>query len=434
MKPDTIYALSSGALPSGVAVIRLSGPHSLETCRRLCGSIPLARHAALKMIRTRNDAILDQALVLVFPAPASFTGEDCVEFHLHGGVAVVRAVLQLLADEPGLRAAAAGEFTRRAFENGKLDLVEVEGLGDLVTAETEMQRRLAMQQARGGLSDLYDGWATRLTRARALIEAELDFADEDDVPGSVSDQVWADMTKLSRELSAHLALARTGERIRDGITVVLAGEPNAGKSSLLNRLAQRDVAIVTPVPGTTRDILSVDLDIHGFAVKLLDTAGLRAAEDAVEREGIRRAEAAIANADIVLLLAAPDTDYPDVSSQKNATMIRVATKSDLGPASLDADFTISTVTGDGLDALLAGLLDGLHLRQGAVNLAIPSRMRHVEHLRRCDAELHDALYGFDLELRAEHLRRAADALGRITGRVDVEDLLDIVFRDFCIGK
>ena len=432
MNATTIYALSSGALPSGVAVLRLSGPHALETCQRLTGSLPPARVASLRTIRDRNGAPLDDALVLIFPAPSSFTGEDCLELQLHGGKAVVAAVLSELALVPQLRPAEPGEFTRRAFENGKLDLVEVEGLGDLVTAETEMQRRLAMEQAKGGASRLYENWANTLTRSRALIEAELDFADEDDIPGSVSNQVWSAIGELLRGLRDHLNSARRGELIRDGIKVVLAGAPNAGKSTLLNLLARRDVAIVTPVPGTTRDILRVDLDIDGFAVQLYDTAGLRETDDPVEGEGIRRAREAIEHADVVLLLAPMDSAFPEIR-ETQATIVKVGTKSDLGRQS-DADYHISAASGDGVDELLSALVDRLALRQGMSNLAIPSRIRHVEHLRATERELEASLVSEDLEFRAEHLRRAGHHLGRLTGRVDVEDLLGVIFSEFCIGK
>ncbi|MGQ3296579.1 MAG: tRNA uridine-5-carboxymethylaminomethyl(34) synthesis GTPase MnmE, partial [Shinella sp.] len=260
---DTIFALSSGGLPSGVAVVRVSGPQSRDTIEGLCGRVPLPRRASLLPIRDRNDALLDEGIVLYFPGPNSFTGEDCVEFQIHGGRATVKIVLATLAAREGLRAAEAGEFSRRAFLNGRMDLVEAEGLADLIGAETEMQRRLAAEQASGGLSAVYDSWAKRLTHARAMIEAELDFADEDDVPGSVADAIWHDMHGLEQDIFNHLAEAKNGEIVRDGLNVVIAGPPNAGKSSLLNHLARRDIAIVTDVPGTTRDVLHVDLDLSG---------------------------------------------------------------------------------------------------------------------------------------------------------------------------
>lgn len=434
---DTIFALSSGGLPSGVAVIRISGAAALEVTEALAGSLPAARQVALKTIRTRNGLVLDRGLVLVFPAPQSFTGEDCTEIHVHGGKAVVAALLAELATFEHCRLAEHGEFSRRALENGKMDLVEVEGLADLIGAETEMQRRLAIEHAAGGLSQFYDGWADRLTRARALIEAELDFADEDDVPGSVSDLVWSDMGKLHAELSDHLSGADFGEIIRDGLKVVIAGAPNAGKSSLMNILARREIAIVTDIAGTTRDVLHVDLNIDGYAVKLYDTAGLRETDEIVEREGIRRALKTVADADIVLSLAEigdqAQREFPGFSGR----VIRIGTKSDLHPdAENEYELRISSTTGDGLGALHKLLSEDLRVRAGSLSLALPSRMRHRElladSLKALTAALGSASAGLDL--RAEHLRQSANSLGRITGRVDVEDLLDVIFSEFCIGK
>lgn len=434
---DTIYALSSGGLPSGVAVIRISGGRALDVTEALAGSIPPARQAALKTIRTRNGLILDRGLVLAFPGPGSFTGEDCAEIHVHGGKAVVAALLAELATFERCRLAEHGEFSRRALENGKMDLVEVEGLADLIGAETEMQRRLAMEHAAGGLSQLYDGWADRLTRARALIEAELDFADEDDVPGSVSDLVWRDMDKLRTELSDHLSGADFGEIIRDGLKVVIAGAPNAGKSSLMNVLARREIAIVTDIAGTTRDVLHVDLNIDGYAVRLYDTAGLRETDEVVEREGVRRALKTVADADIVLSLAEigdrAQREFPGFAGR----IIRIGTKSDIHPhAEDDYELCISSTTGDGLAKLHELLLEDLRARAGSLSLALPSRMRHRVLLTNSLEALIAALGATadGLDIRAEHLRQSANSLGRITGRVDVEDLLDVIFSEFCIGK
>lgn len=434
---DTIYALSSGGLPSGVAVIRISGPKALDVTESLVGALPAARQAVLKTIRTRNDLVLDRGLVLVFPGPGSFTGEDCAEIHVHGGKAVVAALLAELATFEQCRLAEHGEFSRRALENGKMDLVEVEGLADLISAETEMQRRLAMEHAAGGLSQLYDGWADRLTRARALIEAELDFADEDDVPGSVSDLVWNDVGKLRAELSDHLAGADFGEIIRDGLKVVIAGAPNAGKSSLMNVLARREVAIVTDIAGTTRDVLHVDLNIDGYAVKLYDTAGLRETDEIVEREGIRRALKTVADADIVLSLAEigeqAQVEFPGFTGR----VVRVGTKSDIHPdAGGSYELRISSATGAGLAELHTLLLEDLRRRSGSLSLALPSRMRHRMLLSDSLAALTSALVSTSngLDIRAEHLRQSANSLGRITGRIDVEDLLDVIFSEFCIGK
>ncbi|MDW9418239.1 tRNA uridine-5-carboxymethylaminomethyl(34) synthesis GTPase MnmE [Sinorhizobium meliloti] len=438
LSTDTIYALSSGSLPAGVAIIRVSGPETADALVRLCGTLPPPRIATLRTIRTRNGETLDSGLVLYFPTPASFTGEDCCELQVHGGRAVVSAILDELAATGGLRHAEAGEFARRAFQNGKLDLVEVEGLADLIAAETEMQRRLAIEQSGGGQSALYAGWARRLTHSRAMIEAELDFADEDDVPGSVSAMIWDDVGRLRQEIDGHIARAGLAEIIRDGLKIVIAGEPNAGKSSLLNALARRDIAIVTEVAGTTRDVLSVDLSLAGFSVKLFDTAGLRETDELVEREGIRRARQVIADADLVLLLSEkPGYFRIDEVLPENVPVIRVATKVDRPSPSWapsDADIFLSTTTGEGMADLLTALQSHLPDLAGRTALAMPSRKRHVDCLRQASAALERSLISSDLELRAEQLRQAGDALGRITGRVDVENLLDVIFSEFCIGK
>lgn len=358
---------------------------------------------------------------------------------VHGGRAVVSAILDELAAMDGLRHAEAGEFARRAFQNGKLDLVEVEGLADLIAAETEMQRRLAVEQSGGGQSALYAGWARRLTHARAMIEAELDFADEDDIPGSVSAAIWTDIGRLREEIDEHIARAGVAEIIRDGLKIVIAGEPNAGKSSLLNALAQRDIAIVTEIAGTTRDVLSVDLSLAGFSVKLFDTAGLRETDEVVEREGIRRARQVIADADLVLLLSEKPSDFrlDEWQPGKSVPVIRVATKVDRPMPrwkTSEADVFLSTRTGEGMDKLLAMLQAHLPDLAGNTALSMPSRRRHVDCLRQAGAALVRSMEARELELQAEQLRQAGDALGRITGRVDVEKLLDVIFSEFCIGK
>ena len=434
---DTIFALSSGGLPAGLAVVRISGPEALSATRILAGSLPEPRQAALKTIRTRNGLIVDQGLVLIFPGPASFTGEDCAEIHVHGGKAVVATLLGELASFEKCRLAEHGEFSRRALENGKMDLVEVEGLADLIAAETEMQRRLAVEHTAGGLSRLYEGWADRLTRARALIEAELDFADEDDVPGSVSDLVWADMAELQSELSAHLAGADFGEIVRDGLKVVIAGAPNAGKSSLMNVLARREVAIVTDIAGTTRDVLHIDLNIEGYAVKLYDTAGLRETKEVIEREGIKRALKTAAEADIILSLAEIGTEAQADFPGFDGKVFRIGTKSDIHPVDGEKyDLCISSATGAGLTALHQLLVNDLQTRSAALSLALPSRLRHrtllTDSLETLTRAANSVSAGLDI--RAEFLRQSAHSLGRITGRVDVEDLLDVIFSEFCIGK
>ncbi|RDJ09811.1 tRNA uridine-5-carboxymethylaminomethyl(34) synthesis GTPase MnmE [Rhizobium grahamii] len=432
---DTIFALSSGAVPAGLAVVRISGAEVPAVLASLIGAPPPARQAALRSIRTRNGLVIDTGLVLYFPAPHSFTGETVAEIHLHGGRAVVDALHRELAEFENLRPAAPGEFSRRAFENGKLDLIEVEGLADLIAAETEMQRRLAVEQSSGGLSSVYNGWADRLTRARALIEAELDFPDEEDVPGSVSDQVWADVANLVTEMREHLLQLEAGEIIRDGFKVVIAGRPNAGKSSLMNALAKRDVAIVTDIAGTTRDVLHVDLSMDGYLVKLYDTAGLRDAAERVEREGIRRAEKAISEAD--LLIYVEDMSVDSATSIYPVGALLVGAKSDLPRKSMNEyDLVISAADGTGLGRLRAVIVERLRAKVHPQSLAIPSRARHKDSLAKSLSAMETSLLSptRGLDLRAEDLRAAGDALGRVTGRVDVENLLDVIFGEFCIGK
>lgn len=436
---DTIYALSSGALPSGVAVLRLSGPASMRAVAALAGSpIPEPRRAALRTIRNSCGDVLDQALVLVFPGPHSFTGEDCAEIHLHGSRAVVSAVFGELNAMEGLRAADAGEFSKRAFDNGKMDLLEVEGLADLLQAETEMQRRLAVEQSTGKLSQLYDGWAHRLTRARALIEAELDFADEEDVPGSVSVQVWRSMAELRDEIQLHFAGGASAEIIRDGFKIALIGAPNVGKSTLLNALSGRDVAIVTDIAGTTRDVLSVDLNLNGYLVTLYDTAGMRNTDDLVEREGVRRAAKTAESADLVMILNDFDLDSKQsVQAFNHKPLLKVRTKADISStSSTDYDITISAKSGVGMAELRERLLQEVDRRLGSATTLAPVRARHKKRLEETLNYVSDALNseGMDLAIRSEYLRLAANALGRITGRVDVEDLLGVIFSEFCIGK
>ncbi len=435
---DTIFALSSGAPPSGVSVIRVSGPQTTVILEALAGEIPSPRMASYRTIRTRNGFPIDTGLILFFPGPASFTGEDSAEFQIHGSRAVISALSQELTAFPDTRLALQGEFSRRAFENGKLDLVEVEGLADLIAAETEMQRRLALEQSSGGLSRLYDSWAERITRSRALIEAELDFPDEDDVPGSVSDQIWISLTELRREIQDHLSHADMGEIVRDGFKVVIAGAPNAGKSSLMNWFAQKDVAIVTEIAGTTRDVLHVDINLNGYLVRLYDTAGLRDTADIVEQEGIRRAQVALTNADLVLFLADIGSSNPiDAADLERApSHVIVGTMRDLYPSAASYDLQISTLTGEGLPELRDFVFSSIEQKFGGLSLAVPTRERHRDSLAKCLTALSVAIDQTEqsLEIRAESLRLSGDYLGRITGRVDVEDLLGVIFSEFCIGK
>ena len=435
---DTIFALSSGGLPSGVAVIRLSGSRAIDTLKTLTGSAPEPRRTSLAWIRNRNGDRIDQGLVIVFPGPASFTGEDCVELQVHGGRAVVAALLKELEGHQGLRHAEPGEFSRRAFDNGRLDLVEIEGLADLISAETEMQRNLALEQSSGTLSALYSGWAETLTRCRALIEAELDFPDEEDVPGAVSDQLWPVVANLLTDMKSHLSGAHASEIIREGFRVAIVGAPNAGKSSLMNALAKRDVAIVTDIAGTTRDVIAVDLDIGGYLVHLMDTAGLRETEDVVEREGVRRTFRTIEEADLVLFLRSDDADVTLLAIPDEKAVVTIQSKADLLDAAAlrDGDRVhLSSHTGFGLDSLTKRISDVIVNQAGTSHGLAPARRRQAAYLADAVRDIELCLnQDLSLEMKAEYLRLAAHSLGKITGRVDVENLLDVIFSEFCIGK
>lgn len=438
---DTIYALSSAAGRAGVAVIRLSGPAAAYVLEALTGRGPgVPRMAELRRLSDPASGVaIDRALVLYFRAPASFTGEDVVELHLHGGRAVVAAAVDALSELGGLRAAEAGEFTRRAFENGKLDLTEVEGLADLIDAETEAQRRQALRQMEGALGRLYEGWRGRLMRLLAYAEAEIDFPDEE-VPGDLLKSLGPEVEKLRSDIAIHLKDGHRGERLREGVEVAIVGPPNAGKSSLLNRLARREAAIVSAQAGTTRDVVEVRLDLGGVPVTLADTAGLREASGDIEAEGVRRALARAEAADLRIVVAACDGAGGLTGDFANAREgdIRLVNKTDLGaPEEVDALF-VSATTGEGIDVLEKALSCRVSSAISLKAHPIITRSRHREGLQACLAGLdrvEDGLRsGRETELVAEDLRLAARALGRITGRVDVEDLLDIVFRDFCIGK
>ncbi len=438
---STIYAMASGGAPSGVAVMRVSGPACRAVLATTIGRVPAPRVATLASIRDRSGSPIDRGLVLWFPAPGSFTGEDVIEFQVHGSRAVVRALADCLGTFDDVRPAEAGEFTRRAFLSGRLDLTEVEGLADLLAAETEAQRRQALAQSEGSLRRLYDGWRSDLIDARAAIEADLDFADEDDIPDSIADRAFAIAATTIESVSKHLGDARRGERLRDGLQVVIVGPPNAGKSSLLNHLARRDVAIVSEEAGTTRDVLEVHLDLAGCPVTLVDTAGLREASNQVEREGIRRALERARSADLILSVGAPDAGR-EATEGVDCPIWLVDAKSDLGnvvgaPTDPSASrFAVSTMSGDGIDALVAALGGFANEALSASGAeAVPTRERHRVLLGDVVGALGRAIQTRnDLVLAAEHLRRATDALGRLTGRVDVEDLLDRVFSSFCIGK
>lgn len=435
---DTIYALSSGRLPSGVAVIRASGPGVRFAIETISGSVPMAGRLSLRRMLAEDGTVVDTGLVAYFAAPRSFTGEDCAEFHVHGGKAVVAALLQTLGKLDGLRAAEPGEFTRRAFLNARMDLVQAEALGDLIEADTEAQRRLALRAADGHVSRQYEAWRTQLLRIQASIVADIDFADEGDVPDSVAERVREDIADVLLELERHLGSHRQAEIIREGFGVVIVGRPNAGKSSLLNALAGRDVAIVTDEPGTTRDLVEVALDLGGLKVVVTDTAGIRDDAGKVERIGIERALRSAREADLVLLLQSMDDDdvtFADTTAWRDSVVVR--SKCDLvntGSCRIGEGIAVSSVTGDGIDELLQLIRVRAERATSGVDLG-PQRMRHRQALQRCaDALRRAAAEGLALELRAEELRLAASEIGRVTGRIDVEDILGEVFRTFCIGK
>ena len=439
----TIFALASGRGRAGIAVLRISGSEAGAALRALTrADPPTPRQASRRRLDDPRDGeALDEALVLWFPGPGSYSGEDLAELHLHGGPAVVGGVLEALGRLPGLRPAEPGEFSRRAFLAGKLDLTEAEGLADLIAADTARQRRQALEQMAGRLGGLYEAWRGRLLRLLAGIEAEIDFGEEE---GDVGEGVWprppGEIAALSAEIGAHLADEGRGERLRDGLRVAILGPPNAGKSSLLNALARRDVAIVAEQPGTTRDVLEVRLELDGYPLILADTAGLRASDDLVEAEGVRRARARGAEADLRLVVidtaAPPAPDSLDLDFAADTLVL--ANKTDLAPpparfAGL-VPWPLSLRTGRGLDDVLAALAREASRRLDGQGAPVVTRARHRSALEACRQALGRAKDAGAAELSAEDLRMAARALGRITGRVDVEDILDIVFSEFCIGK
>jgi tRNA modification GTPase len=484
---STIFALSSGRPPAAIAVIRISGPRAGAALEALGVKVPYPRRAALARIRDpQTKDIIDEALVLWFAAPASETGEDVAELQLHGGRAVIAAVMAALSRIEGLRPAEAGEFTRRGFENGKLDLTAVEGLADLVSAETEGQRRQAFAQMKGLLGGRAESWRQRLIQALALVEAGIDFSDEGDVQKSEHRNLMAPALAAARELEAEIAAALAdggrGERLREGLVVAIAGPPNAGKSTLLNRLARREAAIVSPHAGTTRDVIEVHLDLGGMPVTLLDTAGIRDTDDPVELEGVRRARDRAAAADLVLwVVDASGAEAHETSTPVPAWLIRnkidlvqtlsnsnehqnqnidsserdlqtnkplksmdnteLTHKSELKFRNNDQGFNLSATSGVGFDLIVAELARYAEGFLAAAESALVTRTRHRHALEEVLAGLRRATGGHvagqkevQEDLLAEELRSAATALGRLTGRVDVEDILDVIFRDFCIGK
>ena len=455
----TIFALSTAPGVGALAISRLSGTLSLAALQQLSGKKDFAPRYATRVFLTDHGAPLDDGIALYFPAPHSFTGEDCVEITLHGGRATTMGMLTALSNITGLRLAEPGEFTRRAFENDKLDLTQAEAIADLNHAETTLQRTQALAQLSGQLRDLYHGWAVRLTTLLAHAEADIDFPDED-LPAGILAAQQHDIQSLATALQNHLSDNRRGERLRDGITIAILGAPNAGKSTLLNALAQRDVAIVTDIAGTTRDVLEVHLDLGGYPVILLDTAGLRETDDTIERIGIRRARERAEQADLKLCLfdstnlledasASPDEATKHMIDGNTIVVLTKCDKADAQKLCLEIDHAcighefsqagqpllISARTGSGIETLLTAIQNRLaNIFHAARDAPTLTRARHRGALEESLAALERAMAAELPELRAEDLRLSLRALGRITGRVDVEDLLDKIFRDFCIGK
>jgi tRNA modification GTPase len=430
MADDTIFALASGSTRAAIAVMRISGPATGAVLATLCdGRRPAPRHAALRRLRDADGVVLDHAIILWLPGPGSYTGEDSAELHLHGGYAVIDGVAAALVAS-GLRPAEPGEFSRRAFLNGRMDLLEAEAVNDLVSAETEAQRRQALRQLEGALGELYQDWADRLRGILAYQEALIDFPDED-LPPEVERQLLDGLRAVRAEIAAHLNDAGRGEKLREGLFFAITGAPNVGKSTLINALAEREVAIVSDIPGTTRDALETRVVLGGVPVTLVDTAGLRETADAIEAEGVRRALARAREADLVIVVVEAGSAAP---SDIPAGALLIANKADLGCSGPEGALSISARTGFGMDVLRATLAEAARRMTQAAGPPPLTRARHRAALTEAAALL-DAAEHADLpELRGEDLRLAMRALGRITGHVGVEDILDTVFSRFCIGK
>jgi tRNA modification GTPase len=441
-RDQTIFALSSGRPPNAISVVRVSGSRAGAILNALAGKIPLPRVATRALIRDPNQGPIDDAVVLWFPGPKSATAEDVAEFHVHGGRAVLAALFAALSSFEDTRAAEPGEFTRRAFENGKLDLTEAEGLDDLIHADTDRQRRQALRQLKGLLGDKVRNWREQLIEALALIETGIDFADEGDVPAELMAPALVKVRQLHHEIQEVLAAQGRSERLRDGLVVTIAGPPNVGKSTLMNQLARREVAIVSPHAGTTRDVIEIQLDLEGYPVTVIDTAGIRATEDPVEQEGVRRARARGAEADLVLWLVEDDAHSQSIEGGAPVWLVR--NKIDLNALKLHVAgmgrtwgsryFEISASRGDGLQELMAALVGHAENVFGSGEGGLIGRERQRGLLRETAASLQRSMEGRDEELVAEDLRAATHSLGRLLGRVDVEDILDKIFREFCIGK
>lgn len=441
---ETIYAPATLIGRAGVSVIRISGPDCVDIVEALTGKdCPKPRLASLaKLYHPHSKEHLDTSLLIYFKAPYSFTGEDVVELHLHGGRAVMQAVTEALTDLKLLRPAENGEFSRRGFENGKMDLTEAEAIADLVDAETAAQRQQALRQMDGELGALYNGWADRLARTLAHIEADLEFPDED-LPDELAAKNYPVLTEIMQQVQAHLEDGRKGERVREGLFLTILGQPNAGKSSLLNALARRDVAIVSDIAGTTRDVVEVQLDIGGYPVSMADTAGLREkAADAVEDEGIRRALARAEDADLKIVVLAADDLEASITATKGLmdkdalVLINKIDQVESYPTEVEGHpvMAISAKSGDGLSELLKALEDQIQDRFAAGSTMSLTRARHRHALEEAMEHMQRSFQAPLPELIAEDVRMAVRAIGKITGKIDVEDLLDMIFKDFCIGK
>ncbi|MGY4628491.1 tRNA uridine-5-carboxymethylaminomethyl(34) synthesis GTPase MnmE [Bradyrhizobium sp. USDA 4486] len=446
-RDQTIFALSSGRAPSAIALVRVSGPQAGAVVTALAGRLPAPRQASRRLLRDHAGEPIDDAVVLWFPGPGSATGEDIAEFHVHGGRAVLAALFAAISLIPNTRAAEPGEFTRRAFENGKLDLTEAEGLDDLIHADTDRQRRQALRQLEGLLGHRARDWRERIIEASALIEAGIDFSDEGDVPAELMAPAVQAIRALHDEIANALAAQGHAERLRDGLVVAIAGEPNVGKSTLMNQLARREVAIVSPHAGTTRDVIEVQLDLEGYPVTVIDTAGIRETDDPVEQEGVRRARARAEDADLVLWLVEAEQAADPKSlralrtsgddHQPDSSVWIVRNKIDLGfGVAPPGEFAISASRGDGIPALVDALVKFAAEFFGTSEGALVTRARQRELLIQARDGLRRSLELVEEgeELAAEELRSAAYALGRLLGRVDVEDVLGAIFQKFCIGK
>jgi tRNA modification GTPase len=448
-RDQTIFALSSGRPPSAIAIVRLSGPRAGAALLNLAGKMPKPRSAMRLQLRDPGGQPIDDAVVLWFPGPGSATGEDVAEFHVHGGRAILAALFAVLSTFENVRPAEPGEFTRRAFENGKLDLTAAEALDDLIHADTDRQRRQALRQLKGLLGEKAGDWRARIIEASALIEAGIDFSDEGDVPVELIAPALAKITSLLGEIQQTLAAQGRSERLREGLVVAISGPPNVGKSTLINLLARREVAIVSPHAGTTRDIIEVQLDLDGYPVTVIDTAGIRETDDPVEQEGVRRARMRAADADLVLWMTDARQAQHGIDarvSAKSTPVWLVRNKIDLGedfgaggsfpPAAGGIVFGISAGRGDGVGDLIAALVDFAkdYLGSGEGGLIGRDRQRKLLEQTASSLQRSIAVLGQGEELAAEELRAASNSLGRLLGRVGVEDILDVIFRDFCIGK